>query len=166
MSAVSTQQELSPPASYQEWLHCLEVFSKSSATRSEICAVLRQGTFSGSPDITKSLCEQIVKAINEYLDYNVKRFARNLNESIAFNEFLRLDLLFRRLKKDINAVMFFESLGFLPEAFREELKSSVKNQMSAYWKQTVLFLHNQALDFPDMQLEDALFLINRIKLFD
>lgn len=68
-------------------------------------------------------------------------------------------------KKDVSKSLFFKKLTFLPESFRLELEESVKEQMSNFWEATTKFLHNQSLEFSNSDLEDLLFLVNRIKLF-
>ena len=61
--------------------------------------------------------------------------------------------------------LFFENLFFLPKNFRKELSESVKTQIQKFWDDTVRFLYEQSLEFSNSELEDVLFLINRIHLF-
>ncbi len=99
------------------------------------------------------------------LSKNIKRFVKKLNECITFNELSELDLLFNRLKKDTHRALFFNKLDFLPLNFRKELSTSVEKQMNEFWDGTIRFLEQQSIEFSNSELEDALFLINRIKLF-
>lgn len=154
------------PATYQEWLDCLVVLKGINVYGTGVYDALVAGTFMGT-DVTKAaLQRQIVNSINAMLDNITKRFIRNMNDSITFNELSQIELLFNRLKKDVKVALFFETLDFLPKEFRNELSSSVRKQMSEFWNDTVRFLYEQSLEYSNSDLEDALFLIKRIKIFE
>ena len=112
-----------------------------------------------------ALERQMVDTINAVLNKSVKRFMRNLNECITFNELAQIDVLFKRLKKDTNKTLFFLNLSFLSSEFKAELYASITVQMTDFWNDTVGFLRQQAMDHSNSDLEDALFLISRIRLF-
>ena len=154
------------PTTYQEWLDCLVVLKGTNVYSTGVYDALVAGSFTGT-DVTKAaLQRQIVDSINAMLDNSAKRFIRNMNDSITFNELSQIELLFNRLKKDVKVALFFEPLEFLPTEFRNELSSSVRKQMSDFWNDTVHFLYEQSLEYSNSDLEDALFLIKRIKLFE
>ena len=127
--------------------------------------VLSLGSFSGTGAMQAALERQMVDTINAVLNKSVKRFVRDLNECIAFNELSRVDVLFKRLKKDVNKTLFFLNLPFLSSEFKDELYASITGQMTRFWDDTVGFLRQQAMDYSNSDLEDALFLIRRIRLF-
>ena len=154
------------PVTYQEWLDLLALLKKPGVHRAEVSEALSVGSFSGSGAMTAALERQMIDAVNAALDADAKRFIREMNNCIAFRELSQTVLLFKRLKKDVNAVLFFEKLEFLPADFREELSASVKKQTSDFWKETVDFLYGRSAECSDPDLEDALFLIRRIKLFE
>jgi len=166
MMDILEQTGVKVPVTYQEWLDCLNMLEKTNAHNFEIYEALCSGIFSGTEVTKAALQKQIVDAINNILDNSAKRFTRNLNDSITFNELSQIELLFNRLKKDIKVTLFFENLAFLPKEFRNELSSSIKKQMLDFWNGTILFLHEQSLEYSNSDLEDALFLIKRIKLFE
>jgi len=160
------QTSIKAPATYQEWIDCLAILRGTSVYSSGVYEALIGGSFDGT-DVTKTaLQRQIVDSINALLDNSAKRFIKNMNDSITFNELSQIELLFNRLKKDVKAALFFEKLEFLPADFKRELSHSVKQQMSDFWKETTHFLYEQSLEYSNSDLEDALFLIRRIKLFD
>lgn len=160
------QTDIKAPATYQEWLDCLNILEKTSALNIGIYEALCSGTFSGTEVTIAALQKKIVNVINNILDNSVKRFTRNLNDSITFNELSQIELLFNRLKKDVKVTLFFENLAFLPKEFRNELSNSIKKQMLDFWNNTTLLLYEQSLEYSNSDLEDALFLIKRIKLFE
>ncbi len=107
----------------------------------------------------------MVDTINVVLNRSIKRFVRELNECIAFNELEQAEFLFKRFKKDINKTLFFMQLSFLSGEFKTELYSSISVQMTGFWDDTVGFLKQQAMEYSNSDLEDAIYLIRRIKLF-
>lgn len=166
MIDMSDVNRIEAPVMYQDWLFCLGLLRKNVFPASELYSALTAGTFSGSEKMTAALQRQIVDSVNALLNNSAAKFIRNLNESIAFNELYQVDLLFKRLKKDVSVSLFFEKLEFLPQEFRSELSDAVRKQMSELWNETKSFLYEQMLECSSSELEDALFLINRIKLFE
>ena len=153
MSTVSEHTGIKAPSTYQEWLACFDMIKNGTGADNELFEAVGMGTFVGS-DLTKNaLQKQIVETVNAFLDKSAKRFIRNLNENIAFNELCQTELLFKRLKKDVSKSLFFKKLTFLPESFRLELEESVKEQMSNFWEATTKFLHNQSYNEHIVRLE-------------
>ena len=157
MSIAVEHTAIKAPSTYQDWLVCFDMMKNGSGADTEVFDAACMGSFVGS-DLTKNaLQKQIVET--------VKRFIRNLNENIAFNELSQTELLFKRLKKDVAKSLFFTKLSFLPKDFRSDLENSVKEQMSGFWEDTIKFLYEQSLEFSNSELEDVLFLVKRIRLF-
>lgn len=154
------------PATYQEWLDCLDILKGTNVHGTGVYDALASGSFVGTEVTKAALQKQIVDAINIMLDNSARRFIKNMNESIVFNELGQIELLFNRLKKDVKVSLFFESLDFLPKEYRDELSDSVRRQMLNLWNETTTFLYGQSLEYSNSDLEDALFLIRRKKLFE
>ena len=165
MSITAEHSAIKVPSTYQDWLLCFDVMKNGSGADNDVFDAACMGSFVGSDLAKNALQKQIVETVNALLDKSVKRFIRNLNENIAFNELSQTELLFKRLKKDIAKSLFFTELTFLPKSFRNELEDSVKEQMSNFWKDTIQFLYDQSLEFSNSDLEDVLFLVKRIRLF-
>ena len=144
------------PSTYQEWLDCFERMKEVPLSNNRDLEVL---------SLLITFERQMVDTVNVVLNKSTKRFMRDLNECIAFNELAQVDVLFKRLKKDIHKATFFVNLSFLPNSFKTELYRSVTEQMTMFWDNMIAFLQQQANDFSNSDLEDALFLIRRIKLF-
>lgn len=153
------------PSTYQEWLDCFERMKEVPLSNNRDLEVLSLGTFAGTGTMQAAFERQMVDTVNAVLNKSTKRFMRDLNECIAFNELAQVDVLFKRLKKDIHKATFFVNLSFLPNSFKTELYRSVTEQMTMFWDNMIAFLQQQANDFSNSDLEDALFLIRRIKLF-
>lgn len=154
------------PATYQDWLNCLAILRGTNVAGSGVYEAMLEGSFFGTEATKAALQRQIIDSINIMLDRCAKRFIRNMNDSITFNELAQIELLFKRLKKDVRIALFFEKLDFLPPEFRKDLSASIRGQMTDFWNETTAFLYDQSLEYSNPDLEDALYLIKRIKLFD
>ncbi|MCH5191709.1 MAG: hypothetical protein J1F23_06040 [Oscillospiraceae bacterium] len=165
MSIVTERTETKAPTTYQEWLDCFETMKHNPVSGNGVFDAVASGSFTGTEITIGAMQNQVVETVNAILDKSVKRFIKELNESISFNDLSQIDVLFRHLKRDIEKSLFFENLFFLPKTFRTELSQSVKTQMQKFWNDTVKFLYEQSLEFSNSELEDVLFLINRIHLF-
>lgn len=160
-----TEAAVSPPSSYQDWLDCFERMRKDPFSAVQDFEAAAAGTFQGTPAMTAALERQLIDTVNALLDRYTRRFIRHLNGCLADGAYEQLDLYFRRLRNDVRRVLFFRSLSFLPEDFRTELYGGVKKQMEDFWQETVGFLRQQSLEAVLSELEDALLVIRRIKLF-
>ena len=153
------------PSTYQDWLDCFARMKEAPLSGNGDFEVLALGSFAGTSAMQTALERQMVDTINAVLNKSVKRFVRDLNECIAFNELAQVDVLFKRLKRDIHKTTFFLELSFLSSDFKNELYQSITDQMTGFWDDTICFLRQQAMDYSNSDLEDALFLIRRIRLF-
>ena len=153
------------PSTYQDWLDCFARMKEVPLSGNGDLEVLALGSFAGTSAMQAALERQMVDTINAVLNKSVKRFVRDLNECIAFNELAQVDVLLKRLKRDIHKTTFFLELSFLSSDFKNELYQSITDQMTGFWDDTICFLRQQAMDYSNSDLEDALFLIRRIKLF-
>lgn len=153
------------PSTYQDWLDCFARMKEAPLSTEDDFALLARGSFTGTGAMQAALERQMVEAINAFLNKSVKRFVRELNECIAFQELAQAEVLFKRLKKNIRKTTFFLELSFLPGDFKEELYQSITEQMLGFWNDTIRFLRQQAMDYANSDLEDVLFLIGRIRLF-
>lgn len=165
MNTSSVEGIFNPPSTYQDWLECLEAMKTGAGNAAAVEAAVR-GSFNGSEATLAALQKQIIDTVNHILNKSAKRFVRDLNECLEFNDLTQIELLFLRLKKDVHRTLFFQSLIFLPADFRFELSDLVKKQMNGFWKDIVKSLYDQSLEISNSQLEDALFLIKRIHLFE
>jgi hypothetical protein len=155
----------SAPYTYQQWLDCFMLMKQQPLSSAEPYEAAASGSFSGTPAMQAALQQQMVDTINVVLNRSIKRFVRELNECITFNELDRAEFLFKRLKKDIHKTLFFMQLSFLSADFKTELYSSISVQMNGFWDDTIGFLRKQAVEYENSDLEDAIYLVRRIKLF-
>ena len=165
MICAGARTEFPAPRTYQQWLDCLSALSGTAADRSSVCAAMAQGSFAGSPAALVGLQEQMLLSIRNTLTRVTKRFLRELNDSLSFHDFTRTEALCRRLRRDIQSVLFFTELEFLPKSYRDQLLDSITAEMTAFWDRLCRSLRQQAMEYPDPELEDTVFLISRIKLF-
>lgn len=159
--------EIAPPTNYQEWLALFAKVRNERNCEGGVFEALSKGKLEDmTPAIEASFKEQLVETVNIILDRSAKKFVKEMNESITFNDLCQMDILFIRLKRDVKRARFFEGLSFLGADFVKELSDSLKKQMSEFWNGTLKFLYEQSIEFSNSQLEDALYTVRRIKLFD
>lgn len=153
------------PNTYASWVECLKALNSNDFVDSEVYEALTNGSLavdSIKPDFLNIMVEEI----NTYIDTCTRKFIRGLNESLESNDFVQIELLFTRLSKKLSISLFFENLDFLPKGFKDELSDSVRSQSQAFWNDTVRFLQNQLLEGANSDLEDVLFSVSRMKLFN
>ena len=162
---VLEEEQHAPPEIYDQWLKCFDELKASSSADSGLTDALRKGTFSGYPNLEAQFNRQLVDTINVMLDKRVKRFLRDLNMLLSSGELLDIVPLFIRLRNEIGKCLFFTGSGFIKKDVRRELEDSVKTQMIRFWDDTVSFLKKQTMEVSGPDLEDALFLISRLTVF-
>lgn len=154
------------PSAYQDWLILFEFLKTKAALEADALELLSQGTFTGSRQMMTAFHNQLTDTINEMLNKRIKVFIKELNLLIELNELADIVPLFRQLRNELQRCLFFKRLWFLDEEVRTALTASVEGQVIEFWSNTVRFLQKQNLEYHHAELEDALFLINRIRLFD
>lgn len=153
------------PSTYQDWLDCFARMKEVPLSGNGEFELLALGSFTGAGRMQAALERQMADTIHTVLNKSVKRFVRDLNECIVFNELAQIDVLFKRFKSDVNKTTFFLALPCLSDDFKAELYQSISGQMTDFWEDTICFLQQQSMEYANSDLEDALFLIRRIKLF-
>lgn len=153
-----------PPHTYQDWLDCLEYMEKSSVGE-EFFDMLTLGSLQCSEQMLIRFREHIVVSLNRMIDHRTKRFIRELNRFLEFNDAAGVVALFRKYKKDMEQCMFFKKIVFIQDTFREELSISVENQTKAFLKKVIGHLAGQAAETGNPEMEDALYQIKRIRFF-
>lgn len=165
MICAEVRTQIPVPRTYPQWLECLAMLEERPPHRSGVCAAMAQGTFAGSPAALAGLSQQMAQSIQKSLSRITRRFLRELNDCLSFHDLAQAELLYKGLRRDIHAVLFFTELEFLPRDYRDRLRDSITAEMSRFWDRTRQILRQQAMEYPDPELEDAVFLIGRIKLF-
>jgi hypothetical protein len=153
------------PGTYQEWLSCFDYLRESSAVDEGTVELIKNGSFVSSGQMMAAFQTQLMETINTMLNKRVGRFIKDLNRAIEFNELEDIAFLYVKLRNETGKCLFFENLNFLDVGFRRELIDSIKQQVTSCWNSTLRFLRQQSVEYSNSGLEDALFLIYRIKLF-
>ena len=166
MDTVLEKSALAPPATYEDWLNCFDMLKTNLSSGSEITAVTAKGTFTNQGYIAGQFRQKLAETITVMIDSRISRFVKDLNTLISFNELSDIAPLFYKLRNELRNCLFFVGFDFLDETFKRELEQSVITQTAKFWNDTVSFLYRQALEYSNPGLEDALFLIRRIKLFE
>ena len=158
-------KQVSPPATYEDWLNCFDLLKLGSSVDGEVVNTIASGSFGGSGYITGQFQQKLAETINVMLNNRIARFLKDLNLLISFNELIDIVPLFIKLRNEVNKCLFFTGLDFLDNGIKSELEESVKSQMGKFWNDTIKFLQEQTMEFYNADLEDSLFLLRRIELF-
>jgi hypothetical protein len=153
-----------PPSTLQEWLDCFD-YMKTNKIDQDFLDQIENGSFEYDEKIKEHFQGHLVDTVNFLLEKYAKRFSRELNYSLELNDFADTYTLFLIFKRDISNCLFFNNLEFLRDEVRQELHQDIKNKMTDYWQDVILFLHQQTAEVNNDDLEDAIYLIKRIKLF-
>ena len=159
-------EKLTPPNTYEEWLKYFELLKSSSFVDEAVVMTITKGTFVDKGYIATQFNQQLVETINQALNKRISRFLKDLDLLISLNELSGMVPLFTKFRSEIRKCLFFTKLEFLDSSINEEIEQSVKNQMEQLWNDTVSFLQKQSLECSNTDLEDSLFLIRRIRLFE
>ncbi len=156
---------MTPPRTYGDWLKALDAFAASPGDE-RIISAMQKGTFEAGNDYLPLLQDRITKAVNTALNDAASRFASNINRALSEGEPDTLRFVFAALKKRIDQACFFVSLSFLPRAFRDELLTSVKTEMTSLRTKALRSLGALCEEDPSHALEDALLFARRVKFFN
>ncbi len=156
---------IASPKTYADWLDCFEVLCKRNVTRTEL-QLLREGTCTASAGSVEYLEKQLVKTINAMIKRYIHAFNKELEMRGMYNDYDNLYQLFVTLANRLSGCLFFTELDFMSVAFRDELRVSVVGETKRFWKMMTDSIYSQCIDLNSTTLEDELYMIKRIKLFN
>ena len=153
-----------PPQTYAAWLLCFEELG-TRPLKAEEWAYIGQGICTDATSVP-FLQERIVEVVNAMLKRITHTFERDVQQYIEEEGCEELYRLFASLAMKLQEALFFESMTVLPSVYRQELAASVRNECRSYWSAWLRSLQNSCMESGDYRLEDQLFMIRRIPLFD
>ncbi len=163
MELVSSGMISRAPENYAEWLACFEILQKRPVDAQE-AVFLQQGTCRDIEDTVSYFENQLIKTENVMIRNGIRRFQRELNTHQIFQDFDSVHQPFYSFAKQMKVCMFFVPLDFLSKRFREELASSVEQEITKVWSAMMHSIYLQCVDGNPF-LEDQLRLIRRIRIF-
>ncbi len=163
--STTENQLLDPPSTYGEWLNAFDYLKSKSSVDDKVIQRISKGSLRGNDKVHASFQVQLIETINKMIDLRVRKFRNDINRCIELNELSDIPALFLNLKNEIRKCFFFSQLDFVVEDIRNELQQSIEKQISVFWEETTKFLHEQAMEYSNSELEDALFHIGRMRLF-
>lgn len=155
---------VTPPTTYSEWLKCFS-YLKNNRVDGEYIDIIKRGSLQRDEGILLRYENRLINLLNIMIDKKTRKFIGEINLLIECNEIMGLATLFRRFKREIGGCMFFCDLDFLPDNMKNQLRESVKQQIEEFLKQILNHLKIQSVEFNNIQLEEALYEIKRIKMF-
>ena len=153
-----------PPQVYAEWLDCFRILRQRELTDAE-WTHLRCGRCSDAESVLSGVETQTVETVNAMTARAIRMFHQALEDAEMFQDMDAIYTAFRRLARQFEGCAFFAGLPFLPAAFRQELLGSLRQNAGAFWENCVQSMYRQCMDQNNVRLEDQLYMIRRIRLF-
>lgn len=150
------------PAHYDEWLPLLRRL-RSGEPDEALLALLAEGTLAGGNAELELFADELARTLDAMLADACRSFRRGLEIYTAQGDGDALLRQFRRLRRRLEACLFFEALAFLPDAKKRALGGQVRQYALAYWQNAVAAVGQAAAEAP--ALEDTLYRLRRIEPF-
>ena len=163
MIELKTNDMVSSPQNYRDWLDVFEILQKRNINDKEFY-LIKNGLCSDFGQSVEYFETQLIKTINVMIQRYINSFKKDISLYITFDEYNSLHRAFAIFAKKIRNCMFFLDLSFISESFKSELYDSIVSEVSIFWKMSVDALACQCIE-GNCPIEDELFLIKRIKIF-
>ena len=165
MIADKTYKITDAPKTYADWLNCFDVLSHKTVSKGEL-QLLCMGECITSGESIEYLETQLIKTINIMIRRYIHSFNKELELHMMYNEYDNIYQLFINLSKRFNDCMFFVHLDFMSVDFRNELRDSVIRETNKFWQSMINTMYSHCIEQNSSHLEDELYMIKRIKLFN
>lgn len=151
------------PKRYEQWISSLSVLEMRNIDEVEF------------NNLCNGTCEQgaltyfeqhLVKALNNALNRCIKEFQCEINLYAAMGESENLHIPYLHFRTRINRCLFYQSLTFISQEFRNELDEKITEEISSFWNKACKMVYDACLDQVNPVLENEWYLIRRIHLFD
>jgi hypothetical protein len=166
MEAMREWEPSVPPTVYEDWLRCFDLLKSGVSIDGEVAETIARGSLLAGDRTAARFGQALAETVNEMLHKRIARFLKDLNMLISLNELAELAPLFAKFRGAVRACLFFTGLHFLDQAVREELERSVRTQTERFWDDTVTALRLMSPESRNADLEDSLFLIQRMNVFE
>ena len=152
------------PQRYAQWLECFNIL-RSRFIDAEEYAVLCSGSCEDSAVTLSYFEEQLIETVNVMLLRSIRAFERELGLYSACGEIENLHIPYVRFAGRARKCMFFTGLDFMSERFRKELTDSLRSETERFWKRACRSLYDACTEQHNELLEDELYLVRRMRLF-
>lgn len=152
------------PDTYGDWLTCFESLKKGTRVEYEYFTHIHKGKVPSDLTLQKIFEQQLIDTINVMLNNRIKKFNKELNFLLSFNETLEVVRLFYRLNQSFSDCLFFHELTPLNTSFKVELHQSIETEVKRFWQFTLNQLHKESVQVGNHELEAIVFEVKKIKL--
>lgn len=153
------------PQTYVDLLNCFDIL-KSKNIDKETFNLLVSCNCHVPQSAVAILQDELIKTINIMLNRCIKEFRKDFQMSLDYSEFENIYNVFTHLAVKLKYCLFFSEYKFLDEKFVEELYISYQKQVKSFWSKTVNSIYQQCIEESNLILENELYMIKRIHLFD
>lgn len=152
------------PSTYQEWLVCFSVLKSNAGASQHVSDLIESSCFHGDKYLMDAFYQQLTETINVMLDVRVNGFLQEINHCIEYNECEEMVRCLRSLDGRLEECLFYTRLKFLDSSVKSKLTKSIKQQISEFWEELMLFFEDKAASSGNSALEDVLYYANRMRL--
>ena len=154
-----------PPADYNGWVECLEAL-EDGIPDDNAEHMLSVGTCPEYSGIKPYFHLRIENSVNAIINTCIKELRREVSRLTAEGDVRGLHIAFIRFSKRIRRCLFFNRIPFLDSGYKEELLIKTQDAVNAFWSDTLSSLQNDVRHSDSNALEEELYLIKRIRLFN
>lgn len=153
------------PTDYHSWIQYLDSIEDGDF-ENNLQAVLDESSCPEYKGIKSYFHVRIETAVNNIIESNLRDLKKGIAKFTENNEIAGLHILFVRFSKKINRCMFFCYIPFLDNTFKKKMYSATKKEVYNFWDIMLNLLQSEAKKNNNVLLDEELFLIERITLFD
>lgn len=106
---------------------------------------------------------QVAETVDTMLRRYVRKFNRSLREAMELGDLENVQILCRRLQREMEYCFFFRNISFLPKMFTEEMERAVREQISIFWKKEIQEFARLGEESGRPELEDVIYFMRRIR---
>lgn len=150
-----------PPATYQEWINCLQKIAKEPVNKEDML-LIEYGKMPDGGYIPEKFQQRVIQAVDQMLKKYVKRFQDNLKEVMETGDYQSVSFLCRRLQREMEYCYFFQHMLFLEKTFVSNLQQEVDEQIYIFWGKVLCEMERIYKEAFYAGLEDVIYTLKRI----
>lgn len=153
------------PKTYGDWIDCFYILCHKKVSKREL-EFLHKGECIAFDEMSEFFEKNLIQTINTMIKRSIKIFNKELELYLMYNEYDNIHHLFIELANSFKVTLFFRNFDFLSQNFRLELQNSIIEETTKFWNLVIKNMYKQCVENNNLCLEDELYMIKRIKLFD
>ncbi|MDO4623171.1 MAG: hypothetical protein Q4B22_09480 [Eubacteriales bacterium] len=150
------------PTDYWEWLDVFRILENRSL-RADEWELLCKGTIYDFDHVQKQFLETLEKTVNTKLKNTIQRSTKALNIGLEDGDYVSLQIMLRRAKRELNECRFCRELTFLPEEIICDLDRQVVETIRSYWNEWINTMKETAMEMEQEETFNMLYYLRRME---